>query len=108
MYASIRRYKVESKSVGEVFRQANEGFVPSISKVPGFVGYYGVDAGNGALVTISLFNNQTGAKESERLAAEWVGKNISHLIPAPPEITTGEVGMHKASDPQQAGTVRAG
>jgi hypothetical protein len=37
MCASIRRYKVDSKSVGEAFRQANEGFVPTISKVPGFV-----------------------------------------------------------------------
>lgn len=97
MYASIRRYKVDSKSVGEVFRQANEGFVPTISKVPGFVGYYGLDAGNGVMVTISLFKDQAGTKESERLAAEWVGKNLSHLVQAPPEITAGEVGMQKTS-----------
>lgn len=97
MHASIRRYKVDSKSVGEVFRQANAGFVPTISKVPGFVGYYGLDAGNGVLVTISLFNDQTGAKESERAAAEWVGKNVSHLLQTPPEITTGEVRMQKTN-----------
>ncbi len=97
MYASIRRYKVDSKSVSEVFRQANEGFVPTISKVPGFVGYYGLDAGNGEMVTISLFRDQAGTKESERAAAEWVGKNVSHLVPTPPQITSGEVGMHKTN-----------
>ncbi len=97
MYASIRRYKVDSKSVGEVFRQANEGFVPTISKVAGFVGYYGLDAGNGVMVTISLFKDQVGTKESERVAAEWVGKNLSHLLQTPPEITAGEVGMHKTN-----------
>jgi hypothetical protein len=97
MHASIRRYKVESKSMGEVFRQANDGFVPTISKVPGFVGYYGLDTGNGELVTISLFKDQAGTKESERAAAEWVSKNVSHLIQTPPQITTGEVGMHKTN-----------
>lgn len=96
MYASVRRYKTaDSKSVGEVFRQANDGFVPTISKVPGFVGYYGLDAGDGVLVTISLFQDQAGTKESERMAAEWVGKNISHLIKSPAEITSGEARMHK-------------
>ncbi len=97
MHASIRRYKVDSKSVGEVFRQANDGFVPTISKVPGFVGYYGLDAGNGVLVTISLFKDQAGTKESERAAAEWVGKNVSHLLQTPPEITTGEVRMQRTN-----------
>ena len=97
MYASILRYKVDSKSVGEVFRQANEGFVPTISKVPGFVGYYGLDAGNGVMVTISLFKDQAGTKESDRVAAEWVGKSVSHLLQTPPEITSGEVGLHKTN-----------
>ena len=97
MHASIRRYKVDSTSVGEVFRHANEGFVPTISKMPGFVGYYGLDAGNGVFVTISLFKDQVGTKESEKVAAEWVGKNISHLIKTPPEITSGEIGVHKTN-----------
>ena len=97
MHASIRRYKVDSKSVGEVFQKANDGFVPTISTVPGFVGYYGLDAGNGELVTISLFKDQTGTQESERVAEEWVRKNVSHLLQTPPEITTGEVGMHKTN-----------
>jgi hypothetical protein len=49
MYASIRRYKMDPGSVDELMRRVNEGFVPIISKGPGFLAYYAVNAGGGVV-----------------------------------------------------------
>jgi len=80
----------------EAARRVNEGFVPIISQVPGFVAYYWVDAGGGVMVSTSVFEDQAGAEESNRRAADWVRQNIAPLLPSPPQITAGEVVAHKA------------
>jgi hypothetical protein len=59
-------------------------------QLPGFVGYYLIDAGGGVIASVSVFENQTGADESVQQAAEWV-KSMTDLVPDPPQITAGEV-----------------
>jgi len=90
MYVTVRRYEgvTDPKEAG---RRVNEGFVPLISKVQGFVAYYWVDAGGGVMVSTSVFESQAGVEESNRTAADWVGKNIKSLLPNPPQITAGNV-----------------
>ena len=46
-------------------------------------------------VSVSVFETKAQAEESNRLAAEWVKKNAAPLMAGPPEITEGEVGVHK-------------
>jgi hypothetical protein len=93
MYASIRKYK--SSDVAETVKRVHEGFVPIISKAPGFVAYYVVDGGGGSLASVSLFETQGGAEESNRMAADWVKANLASLMAGPPEITAGEVEVSK-------------
>jgi hypothetical protein len=50
MYAAVRRYEGVTDS-GEVVRLVNEGFIPIISGMPGFVAYYLADAGDGVIVS---------------------------------------------------------
>ncbi len=46
MYAAIRRYEIpDPDAADELTRHLNEGFLPIISEVPGFVGYYAVYEG---------------------------------------------------------------
>ncbi len=97
MYASVRRYKTSPGAASEIARRVNQGFVPIISKAPGFVAYYVVDGGNDVAASISVFQNQAGAEESNRMAADWVKKNIASLFSGPPEITAGEVTVHKTA-----------
>jgi hypothetical protein len=49
MYVTVRRYEGVSDP-SEVERQVDEGFIPIISEMPGFVAYYFVDAGAGEAV----------------------------------------------------------
>lgn len=74
MYATVRRYEGVTDPT-EAARHVNEGFLPIISQVPGFVAYYWVDAGDGVMVSTSVFEDQTGAEESNRRAADYVREN---------------------------------
>ena len=74
----------------------NEGFLPIISQIPGFVALYLVDAGGGVMISTSIFQDQTGAEESNRRAADYVRQNLAKLLPKPPQITAGEVVAYKA------------
>ncbi len=112
MYVAIRRYDgIEPSAVAEVVRRvtaeasarapaaeqelerwADEGgFVPQLTETAGFEAYYLADAGNGVVISISLFGDRDGAEESTRLAAEWVSRNLTDLIRQPPQVITGEV-----------------
>ena len=54
MYVAVRRYEgvTDPKKVAQL---GEEGFVPIISEMPGFVAHYLVDAGDGVMVTTSVF-----------------------------------------------------
>jgi quinol monooxygenase YgiN len=95
MYATVRRYEGVTDP-SEAARRVNEGFVQLISQVPGFLAYYWVDAGGSVMVSTSIFEDQAGAEESNRRAADYVRQNMAPLLPNPPQITAGEVVAHQA------------
>jgi hypothetical protein len=97
MYASVRRYELAAGAVDEVMRRVEEDFVQIIGQVPGFLAYYILDAWVGVVVSISIFTDQAGAEESNRMAADYVKENLASLLPNPPEIIAGEVKAHKAA-----------
>jgi hypothetical protein len=63
--------------------------------VPGFVAYYWADAGGGVMISTSIFENQSGAEESNKRAADYVREKMASLVPKPPQIMAGEVVAHK-------------
>ena len=71
--------------------------MPIISKGPGFVAYYLIDAGDGTGTTVSVFEDQAAAEESNKKAAAWVKENLAPLVPSPPQITVGEVRVHNTA-----------
>jgi len=96
MFMSIRRYKTAPGAAKEIGRRVSEGFVPIVSKAPGFIAYYAVDGGNDVIASISIFKDKAGVDESTRMAAGWVKENAA-LFASPPEITAGEVLAHKTA-----------
>jgi hypothetical protein len=109
MHAAIRQYQVAG-SVDEVMRELNEGFLPHIKDASGFQAYYALDAGMGRIATVSVFEDEAGAEESTRMAADYVRQNMASLLPNPPEVLQGEVGAHEAASggPLSAVTDTAG
>ena len=95
MYASIRHYKTNPGAAAEIARRVDEGFLPIISNAPGFFAYFALDTGDDTVASISVFQDQAGADESNRMAADWVKENIASLFASSAEITDGEVLVHK-------------
>ena len=96
MYVSIRRYGLLTREpVKEVLQGVREGFLPIIRDQPGFLAYYSIDSGGGTLTSISIFEHRAGAERSNRIAENWIGKNLTNTLPTSPEIIVGEVGAHE-------------
>ena len=97
MYASVRRYEGVTDPK-EVARHVKEEFLPIISEMPGFVAYYCVDAGDGVMDSISIFEHQAAEEQSSWRAGQFVAQYIATLTPNPPQVTAGDVVVaHKAS-----------
>jgi hypothetical protein len=101
MHAIIRRYEgVDQTRADELTKKLGESLAPRLSKLPGFAGYYMIEAGNGVLSEVGLFENSYQADESTRVAAEWVrDEKLDSAFPNAPKITSGKVVAHKNGVP---------
>jgi hypothetical protein len=105
MHATVRRYEgIDQNSKDELTRKVGETLMPSLSKLPGFNGYYLIESGNGVFTSVGLFDNSIQAEESTRVASSWVvDQKLESILPNPPKVTNGEVIAHKLTH----GTVQA-
>jgi hypothetical protein len=96
MHATIRRYEgVDTTRMNEVVGKVNEKLVPQLRELPGFSGYYLIEAGNGVLSSFGLFETPEQADESKTLVTKWISdENFNSVIPNPPKITSGKVVAH--------------
>jgi hypothetical protein len=96
MFATIRRYDdVDQNRSAELTRKVNETLVPKLNKLPGFAGYYLIEAGNGVFSSLSLFETPEQSKESTNVVASWLrDEKLETMIPNEPKITTGKVVVH--------------
>ena len=93
MHATIRRYEgVDAARTNEVSAKVNETLVPQLRKLPGFAGYYLIEAGNGVISSVGLFETAEQADESTMVVSKWItDENFASAIPNPPKITSGKV-----------------
>src|ERR1700692_2877160 len=93
MHAILRRYEgVESSRTVELTRKVDENLIPKLKELPGFSGYYLIEAGNGVMTSLSLFDTAEQADKSSRIASNWVrDEKLETALPNAPKITFGEV-----------------
>jgi hypothetical protein len=116
MYAVIRRYE-GVQSVDEVVRRVNEGLAPLISQVPGYVSYWGIDAGGGTVASDSSADlvdprvacdpdakrvlvcwTRKPATGDRTVAAQVVdGTSLGTLVGAPATVGTGSGEHHDSA-----------
>jgi hypothetical protein len=97
MYATIERYEgVDASRTDELSRKVNESLLPRLSELPGFGGYYLIEAGNGVMSSVSLFETSAQADESSHLVTDWVQEEeLQRALPTPRKMTSGKVVARK-------------
>jgi hypothetical protein len=93
MHATIRRYEgVDTARTSELAGKVNETLIPQLRELPGFTGYTLVEAGNGVLTSLSLFETPDQADNSSKIVTKWISdENFAAVVPNAPKITIGKV-----------------
>jgi hypothetical protein len=93
MHATIRTYHgVDQDRSVELTTKVKKTLVPQLSELPGFAGYYLVDAGNGIFTSLGLFETREQGEESSKLVRSWIhDEKLETLMPNEPKITSGKI-----------------
>jgi hypothetical protein len=96
MHATLRRYDgVDQNRSVELIRKVNETLVPKLDKLPGFAGYFLIEAGNGVFTSLGLFETPEQGMESTKLVSTWIrDEKLDTIIPNEPMITSGKIVAH--------------
>jgi hypothetical protein len=96
MHATIRRYDgVDQNRSAELTRKVNETLVPKLEQLPGFAGYFLVEAGNGSFSSFGLFETPEQGIESTKIVATWIrDEKLETILPNEPKISSGRVVAH--------------
>ena len=99
MYATVRRYEgIDKDRTDEVTKKVGESLMPRMSKLPGFGGFFLIEAGEGVVTSVNLFETSDQANESTRVAATWIrDEKLESALPNTPKITAGEVVVHETN-----------
>ena len=99
MFASVRRYRLESGSIDELLHLVDTDFAESVQEMDGFVEYQVLECGNGELITITTFKDRRSAEASMEVAADWVRDTLARRFDlARLEGFVGEVAVSRASE----------
>ena len=93
MHATIRRYEgVDATRKTELTGKVNEKLVPELRKLPGFAGYYLIEADNGVMSSLGLFETADQADASAKFVAQWIrDEHFDTALPNAPKITNGKI-----------------
>ena len=92
-YVAMRSRKlVDAAAAAALIELIQEGFVPLVSTVPGFVAYM-VAANEETLdqFALGVFEDKAGADESTARAREWGTQGAIELTPGDPVVFEGEI-----------------
>ena len=88
MYTAVRTYTTSDPA--ELARRVQEEFVPMMRDLPGFIGYYVVDGGDGKMASVTVCQDAAAVEESNRRAAAWVQERLAELITGTPNVIAGD------------------
>ena len=97
MSVAMRRLKVQPGFFDEAVQRVENGVVPLLRSMPGFVEFVGVQVGEDEGLTIRFFETQEQAEEANTRSLAWAAQDLAPLAAGPPEIVAvGEVLLRKA------------
>ena len=94
MYATVRRYE-NVPDPAKAALEVEQKFVPFISSLHGFIEYYWIDLGSGAMLSITIFKTLADAIAANDAARVWVTDNMSGVLPRAARMEAGRIVAHK-------------
>ena len=99
MFATIRRYRLDSGSMDALLHEVDVDFAEMIEETEGFVAYECLDCGDGMLMTISTFTDREAAEASTEAASAWIRENLAGRYELERlDVTTGEIAVNRARE----------
>jgi hypothetical protein len=94
-YVVIRIRTVKpDRSADELMALIQDGFVPLLEDVPGFVWYVaGANTETRGQFSVGVFEDEAGAAESNRRAAEWGELGAAEFVEGDPVVYEGVIGV---------------
>ena len=94
MFSTVRRYEgVQDPEAAT--KKVQEVFVPLISELPGFIDYFWIDLGNGAMMSITIFKTLPEAIAANNQSRAWVEEHLSSVLSRSVRIEAGPIVIHK-------------
>ena len=90
LHATLCRYDGVTASTEEIMR-AGRQLASALSTAPGFVSYAVLDAGDGVLASVTVFDDGTDPGTAAQLIARRTREHLAAVLPHPPEVIAGEV-----------------
>jgi hypothetical protein len=87
-----------------VGRHIRETLLPQLRQVPGFASFYLIDAGDGLLASVAMFDTSDGARAGDGLLDQWFRVDWPAFRAVSPAVTGGTVLL--ADEPRRAATQR--
>jgi hypothetical protein len=94
MYATIRRFEGVA-GFGDEMLIDGQRLATAVSREPGFVVYALLDAGDGVLISVSIFEDQSGLAGADHLVEGWGATHVTGEPSPSPVVSTGEVVIQK-------------
>jgi hypothetical protein len=94
MFATARRYEGVNDPETAT-KKVDEVFVPLISALPGFVEYFWIDLGNGAMMSITVFESLSEAINANEKSRIWVKEHLSSILASSVRIEAGSIVAYK-------------
>ena len=91
MYVQVARYKLGAKSADELVPRIEQGNLPVMREVPGFVEYYALRLADNEVASVAVFHDRSGVEEAENRLADWIEQTVKEFDITPGEVSEGEV-----------------
>jgi len=104
----IRTVKPD-RSADALMALIQDGFVPLVEDVPGFIWYVaGADPETGGQFSVGVFDDEASAAESTRRAAAWGELGAAEFVAGEPTVYDGEIGVAASGSPESPGAAMTG
>ncbi len=94
MFSTARRYE-GVKDPEAATKKVQDVFVPLISALPGFIEYFWIDLGDGAMMSITIFKTLSEAIAANRKSRSWVEDHLSSVLSSSVRIEAGPIVVYK-------------